>query len=148
MATKIIVSFSFAVLMFAAAAAAQTGSGLEKHYRVLPVPRGPLESTQKNTLVGDTVKDKDGKDVGTLENVLVDSGTGKIEVAVLGYRTASGTIALTPVSWRNLHIDEKGEVHLKLSERDIVPGTITKDVKDMSPDVEKIMQGLQEQGKK
>lgn len=134
-------------IVLATVAPAQMGSELEKHYRVLPVPRGPLQSTQKNTLVGDMVKDKDGKNVGTLENVIVDSGTGKIEVAVIGYRTANGTTALTPVSWRNLRIDDKGEVHLKLSERDIVPGTITKDVKDMSPDVEKIMKEIQEQGK-
>ena len=141
-ATAVIFLTTFVV---ATASTAEPGSSQASHYRVLPVPRGELQSTKKNTLVGDMVKDKDGKNVGTLENIIVDSGTGKIEVAVIGYRTANGAMALTPVSWRNLHIDDKGEVHLKLSERDIVPGTITKDVKDMSPDVQKIVKEMQEQ---
>ena len=144
-ATAVIFMTTFLV---ATASTAEIGSSQASHYGVLPVPRGPLQSTQKNTFVGDTVKDKDGKNVGTLENVIIDSGTGKIEVAVIGYRTANGTIALTPVSWRNVHIDDKGEAHLKLSERDILPGTISKDVKDISPDVLKIVKEMQEQDKK
>lgn len=132
-------------LALATASPAEMESSQEGHYRVLPVPRGELKSTQKNTLVGDMVKDKDGKNVGTLENVIVDSGTGKIEAAVIGYRTANGAIALTPVSWRNLHIDKSGEVHLTLSERDIVPSTITKDTKDMSPDIQNLIKDMQEQ---
>jgi sporulation protein YlmC with PRC-barrel domain len=124
---------------------AEMGSIQEDHYRVLPVPRGPLQSTKNHTLVGDMVKDKDGKNVGTLENVIVDSGTGKIEVGVIGYRTANGAIALTPVSWRNIQIDKNGEVRLKLSEKEILPSTISRDTKDISPDVQALVKGMQEQ---
>lgn len=138
-----ILGFSFmTVFVLATSVPAEMGSSQEGHYRVLPVPRGPLQSTQKNTLVGDTVTDKNGKNVGTLENVIIDSGTGKIEVAVIGYRTANGKMALTPVSWRNLDIKQSGEVQLKVSERDILPDTITKDTKDMSPDIQKLINDM------
>lgn len=131
--------------VLATAAPAEMSSSQETFYQVLPVPRGSLKSTQKNTLVGDTVMDKDGKNVGTLENVIIDSGTGKIEVAVIGYRTANGKLALTPVSWRDLHIDKNGEVRLNVTEREILPETITRDTKDMSPDVQKLVKDMQEQ---
>lgn len=97
-------------LLMATVSTAEMGSSQATHYRVLPVPRGELQSTQKHTLVGDMVRDKDGKNVGTLENIIVDSGTGKIEVAVIGYRSANGAMALTPVSWTNFHIGDTGEV--------------------------------------
>ena len=89
--TKAIGLFSMMSLLSAAPPYAQTelepaGSegGIPKHYRTLPVPRGGLQSTQKNALVGNTVKDKQGKTFGTLENVIIDAGTGKIEVGSLG----------------------------------------------------------------
>ena len=148
---KIITAIGLSLMttfVLAAVAPAEMGSSQESHYGVLPVPRGPLQSTKKNTLVGDMVKDKDGKNVGTLENVIIDKGTGKIEVAVIGYRTSKGKIALTPVSWRNVHVDQNGEVHLKLSESDILPGTISRDVKDMSPDIHEIVKDMQEQAEK
>jgi sporulation protein YlmC with PRC-barrel domain len=78
------------------------GSSQERHYRVLPVPRGELKSTEQNRLVGDTVKDKEGKNIGTLENLIIDSGTGKIEAAVIGYRTANGRLALRSLPYARL----------------------------------------------
>lgn len=131
--------------VLATAVPAEMGSSQEGHYRVLPVPRGPLQSTQQNTLVGGMVKDKDGKNLGTLENVILDMGTGKIEVGVIGYRTANGTIALTPVSWREFNVNKSGEVSIKLSEREILPSTISRDTKDISPNIHKIVKEMQAQ---
>ena len=126
--------------------AAGSEGGIPKHYRTLPVPRGDLESTKKNALVGNTVKDKQGKKFGTLENVIIDAGTGKIEVGVVGYTTANNKIALIPVSWRDMKIDPKsGEVTLTKSSDELLPATITQDTKDISSDVQKLIKDMQDQ---
>ena len=151
--TKAIGLFSMMSLLSAAPSFAQTelepaGSegGIPKHYRTLPVPPGGLQSTQKNELAGNTVKDKQGKKFGTLENVIIDAGTGKIEVGVIGYNTANNKIALLPVSWRNMKIDPKsGEITLTQNTDEILPSTITADTKDMSPDIQKLVKDMQDQ---
>lgn len=126
----------------------QEGSegGIPKHYRTLPVPRGELQSSQKNALVGNMVKDKQGKNFGTLQNVIIDTGTGKIEAGVIAYTTANDRIALVPVSWRDLKIDPKsGEVTLSKTSDELLPSTISRDTKDISPDVRNLVKDMQEQ---
>jgi sporulation protein YlmC with PRC-barrel domain len=140
------IAIALSVMGLGISAFAEMGSTQDSHYRVLPVPRGQLQSTDRHRLVGDAVKDKDGKNIGTLENLIIDEGTGRIEAAVIGYRTANGTIALTPVSWRDVQVDKKsGEIGLRLGERDIVPSTISRDTKDMSPDVLALVKDMQQQ---
>jgi hypothetical protein len=81
-----------------------------------------------------------------LENVIIDAGTGKIEVGVIGYNTANNKIALLPVSWRNMKIDPKsGEITLTQNADEILPSTITADTKDMSPDIQKLVKDMQDQ---
>ncbi|MER3425263.1 MAG: hypothetical protein C4293_20590 [Nitrospiraceae bacterium] len=120
--------------------------GIPKHDNVLPVPRGELQRTEKNPLIGQTVKDKQGKKFGSLENVIIDSGTGKIEAGVIAYTTANNTIALVPVSWRDMKIDPKtGEVTLTKTSDELLPETITRDTKDISPDIQALVKDMQEQ---
>jgi hypothetical protein len=145
--------FSTIGLLCAGPSFAQSGlesagsqGGIPKHYNILPVPRGELQRTEKNPLIGHTVKDKEGKAFGNLENVIIDSGTGKIEAGVIAYTTANNTIALLPVSWRNMKIDPKsGEVTLTQNLDEILPATISRDTKDISPDVQALVKDMQEQ---
>jgi sporulation protein YlmC with PRC-barrel domain len=119
---------------------------LPKQYRILPVPRGPLEANQKHSLVGHTVKDKQGNKLGTLDNVIVDTGTGKIEAGVIRYTTANKTIALIPVSWRDLKIDPKsGDVRVMRTSEELLPTATSRNVKDMSPDVQALVKDMQEE---
>jgi sporulation protein YlmC with PRC-barrel domain len=120
--------------------------GVPKHYKTLPVPRGPLESTEKNAIVGKMVKDKEGKELGTLEKVIVDTGTGRIEAGVIGYTTANNTLALLPVSWRDMKIDPKsGEVSVMRTSEELLPETVSRDTKDISPDVQALVKDMQQQ---
>lgn len=126
--------------------AAGSEAPLPKQYRILPVPRGPLEANQKHSLVGHTVKDKQGNKFGTLDNVIMDTGTGKIEAGVIKYMTPNKTIALIPVSWRDLKIDPKsGEVRVMRTSEELLPAATTRNFKDMSPDVQALVKDMQEE---
>lgn len=126
--------------------AAGSDAPLPKQYRILPVPRGPLEANQKHSLVGHTVKDKQGNKFGTLDNVIVDTGTGKIEAGVIKYMTTNKTIALIPVSWRDFKIDQKtGEIRLLKTSEELLPTATSRNFKDMSPDVQALVKDMQEE---
>ncbi|HKN86862.1 MAG TPA: PRC-barrel domain-containing protein, partial [Nitrospiraceae bacterium] len=52
-------------------------------YAVLPLARGQKKESTDNSLVGDEVKGRDGKIIGTLDKLIMDTKTGKIEYGVV-----------------------------------------------------------------
>lgn len=62
-----------------------TGAGgtMPKEYTVIPVPVGELTTTDKNELLSRPVKDLQGHNIGTLEKLIVDTHSNRIEYAIL-----------------------------------------------------------------
>lgn len=54
-----------------------------KEYAISPVPLGELKSLSDNSLLHSSVKNAEGKVIGSVVNVLMDSHTGQIEYAVV-----------------------------------------------------------------
>jgi len=54
-----------------------------KEYAMLPVPLGELKSVSKNSLLHSSVKNAEGKVIGSVESLLMDSHTRQIEYAVV-----------------------------------------------------------------
>ncbi len=116
----------------------QTG-GEEGKYKVLPYPQGGVKQTKKNTFVGQTVKDKQGQTVGTLNSVVLDTASGNIIAGVVKIPLSNDRSALEPVPWKNIHVDpNNGEVHLNVTLKELVPNAVT-------PYMREIVKGIEEQ---
>lgn len=110
-------------------------------YAFTPVRRGHLKDAPDSDLVGQTVKTKDGKEAGTLEDLLMDTKTNKIEYGVL---SAAGTKELIPIPWSSFKANrEGGEIKLNLTKEQLAPMVKFDDAKDMSPDVKKVVHDMQ-----
>lgn len=135
-----------------ALAAAKTAPGqtnmvpkveIPKNYLILPVPRGDLaEVKAKNTLLDAAVKDEEGKNIGTIDNLIVDTKTGKIAYAVV---ELSDTDRLVPVPWNSLSVDRSnGKVQLNGMAADLRPYLNQKLLEDQSPSMTEIMKEVKE----
>lgn len=113
-----------------------------KEYAMLPVPQGELKSVSGgNPLLHSPVKNAEGKVIGSVESLLMDSQTGQIEYAVV---LLDDSKRLEAVPWAHM---KKGPdqakqefvldtTHFQLSPS---PG----EAKDRSLQVEKLMKDLQ-----
>ena len=54
-----------------------------KEYAILPVPLGELKSVSEHSLLHSSVKNAEGKVIGSVASLLMDSHTGQIEYAVV-----------------------------------------------------------------
>jgi sporulation protein YlmC with PRC-barrel domain len=69
-----------------------------EHYVVLPVPRGGLRAVNKTPLLHKDVLDEDGKTLGKLEQLIIDTKSGKIAYAVISLEDGR----LVPLPWSEL----------------------------------------------
>ena len=108
--------------------------GLVGKYDVVPVRRGALVD-EKGGALDQIVKNKKGETLGTIEKLLKDTKTGKIEYAVL---ELAETKYQLPLQWSQFK-QEKGHLTLNVSKKDLYPVTSSVFSKDMSPDVSQYM---------
>jgi sporulation protein YlmC with PRC-barrel domain len=114
-----------------------------KEYAVLPIPLGGFEASRGNLLLHKPVTDLHGKKVGTLENLLMDTHTGRVEYAVI---LIEGGTHLHPVPWAAVQLkrNAKGELNpvIDTSQYQLYPGITMKDAKDLSPSVQQLVQDM------
>ncbi|MGH7229931.1 MAG: PRC-barrel domain-containing protein [Nitrospiraceae bacterium] len=107
-------------------------------YAFTPVRRGQLKDAEHSEFMGEAVKTKDGKEVGKLDDLLMDTKTKKVEYGVL---EINETKELIPIPWSSFKAS-KGEVKLNLTKEQLDPMIKFNDSKDMSPDVKKVIKDM------
>lgn len=121
-----------------------TGAG---GYAVLPIPRGEFKSSEAGFLLHRPVKDLKGKRVGTLEDLIMDTATGRVEYAIIAVEGAQG---LYPVPWAAIKIrNDQGTMAavIDTNQYQVGPDVNYQDAKDLSPaikDIVKTMETLRE----
>lgn len=108
--------------------------GVVGKYDVVPVRQGELVD-EKGGPLDQVVKNKNGEILGTIEKLLKDTKTGKIEYAVLELEETKYQL---PLQWSQFK-QEKGHLTLNASKKDLYPVTSSTYSKDMSPDVSHYM---------
>jgi sporulation protein YlmC with PRC-barrel domain len=116
-----------------------------KDYAVVPLRRGKLKSDEGNALIQKPVMNQQGEQVGTLDNLLVDTATGKIEYAVI--LVAHTDHHLHPIPWMAVKIkrDARGSERMVVdtNQYKIHSDVSMKDVVDHSPAVETLMKNME-----
>ena len=108
--------------------------GVVGKYDVVPVRHGELVD-EKGGHLDQIVKNKKGETLGTIEKLLKDTKTGKIEYAVLELEETKYQL---PLQWSQFK-QEKGHLTLDASKKDLHPITSSHSSKDLSPDVSHYM---------
>ena len=115
------------------------GATSQQQYKVVPVPQGGMQASQNHTLVGDTVTDKDGQNIGTLNSIIIDTQSGNVIAGVIKLTLPEGRSALEPIPWKNFEIHpESTQVSLKQSLKEILPT-------GAKPYLREIVKGIEEQ---
>lgn len=110
-------------------------------YAVLPLARGQKQMVGDHNLLGGDVKGKDGKSIGELEQLIMDTRTNKIAYGVVHF---SDTNEMWPLHWKSFKVNEKsGEVSLNLTREQLRSRSSLDDAKDLSPDVKKMVKDMQ-----
>jgi sporulation protein YlmC with PRC-barrel domain len=120
------------------------GGSMPKEYAVLPVPVGEITSTTNNLLLSKPVKDLQGKTVGTLENFIVDTHSGRIEYAVVAIENGTH---LHPVPWSAIQVKKDGQGNLNAtidtSKYQLMPSVMRDQSMDLSPSVKELVKDMQ-----
>lgn len=104
-----------------------------KEYVVVPVPQGRPESGGKNTLTDATVKNREGQPVGTLDKLIMDPKSGKIEYGVIALKDSE---RLVPLAWSDFNVNrEDGRIVLNATKEQLQPAISRRDIKGLSPDL-------------
>jgi sporulation protein YlmC with PRC-barrel domain len=117
-----------------------------KEYSVVPLRLGPLEQAGDNNLIQRPIYNLQGQKVGTLENLLMDQATGRIEYAVILVEHTEHHLHPLPWSAIQMRPDPNGGKKLVVDTQKykIHPDVTAKDVKDLSPGVEQLVQKMNE----
>jgi hypothetical protein len=120
------------------------GGSIPKEYAILPVPVGDLETTNGNVLLNKPVKDLQGNQLGTLEKLIVDTHSGRIEYAVMAIEKGTH---LHPVPWSAIQIkhDQRGALTptIDTSKYQIMPSVMREDSIDLSPSIKELVKEMQ-----
>ena len=107
---------------------------LPSRYTVMPVARGEKIDVE-SSLIGDTVKNPKGEQLGRLERLIKDSETQKIEYAMI---SIGDTGEYKAFPWSNFKVNkEQGNVVLNVTREQLQPGLAQT---DLSPDVTKVVE--------
>ena len=108
---------------------------LPSKYTVMPVATGKKVEVDSE-LIGDTVKNPKGEDLGKLEQLIMDSETKRIEYAMI---SIGDTGQLKAYPWSSFKVNkEQGNVVLNVTKEQLQ----TK-MTDLSPDIQALEQQLQ-----
>ena len=120
------------------------GGSMPKEYAVIPVPVGELTTTNSNQLLRQPVKDLQGHTIGTLEKLIVDTHSGRIEYAVVAIENGTH---LHPVPWSAIHVKRHGSgpptATIDTSKYQLMPSLMMTDSKDLSPSVKQIVKEME-----
>ena len=115
----------------------------QKQYAILPVPLGEFKVSNEESIRRGPVKGSDGKMLGSLETMIVDSDTGKVEYAVVRLND-SGELQAVPWSYFSMKgAGDKKELVLNTKEYQLFPELRGKDFKDQSPAIDKLIKEMQ-----
>jgi sporulation protein YlmC with PRC-barrel domain len=108
---------------------------LPSKYTIMPVATGKKVEVDSE-LIGDTVKNPKGEDLGKLEQLIMDSETKRIEYAMI---SIGDTGQLKAYPWSSFKVNkEQGNVVLNVTKEQLQ----TK-MTDLSPDIQALEQQLQ-----
>lgn len=108
---------------------------LPSKYTIMPVATGKKVEVD-NEMIGDTVKNPKGEDLGKLEQLIMDSETKRIEYAMI---SIGDTGQLKAYPWSSFKVNkEQGNVVLNVTKEQLQ----TK-MTDLSPDIQALEQQLQ-----
>jgi len=117
---------------------------MPKEYAVIPVPVGELTTTKSNVLLKKPVKDLQGNNIGTLENLIVDTHSGRIEYAIVAIENGTH---LQPVPWSAIQVKRNGKdtptATIDTSKYQLMPSLMRDDSKDLSPSVKQIVKEME-----
>jgi exosome complex RNA-binding protein Csl4 len=105
-----------------------------KQYLVLPLPQGEFKAASEERLLFSAVKYPDGKPLGTIKNLIMDSNTGQIEYAEV---LLLETHQLVAVPWAQFKRGENPQILvLNTMQFQVEPALSERDTKDKTPKVE------------
>jgi len=111
-------------------------------YTILPVARGKKVEVD-NGMVGSSVKSAKGEELGSIEELIMDSETKRIEYAMI---KIGDTEQLKAFPWSSFKVDKKsGDVVLNMTKEQLQPGLMSTDQSPDLSDLEKQLQTLREQ---
>ena len=101
-------------------------------YTILPVARGKKVEVD-NGMVGSTVKNPKGEELGSIQELIMDSETKRIEYAMI---KIGDTEQLKAFPWSSFKVDKKsGDVVLNMTREQLQPGLAAT---DQSPDLSEL----------
>jgi sporulation protein YlmC with PRC-barrel domain len=104
-------------------------------YTIMPVARGKKVEVASE-MIGDTVRNSIGEDIGKLEQLIMDSETKRVEYAMI---SIGDTGQLKAYPWSSFKVNkEQGNVVL-----DVTPEQLQAKATDLSPGIQEIEQQLQ-----
>lgn len=109
--------------------------GIPSKYTIMPVARGKKVEVNSE-LIGDTVKNTKGEELGKLEQLIMDSETKRIEYAMI---SIGDTGQLRAFPWSSFKVNkEQGNVVLN-----VTPEQLQMKATDLSPDIKALEEQLQ-----
>lgn len=114
-----------------------------KQYALLPVPLGKFMTADQDALLHSAVCTPDGKILGSLETLIMDSETGQIEYAVV---LVNDTNRMEVAPWARFKIQRDGDdmkLVLNTNQFQFSPGITEADMTDRSPDLEKLVKDIE-----
>ena len=109
--------------------------GIPSKYTIMPVARGKKVEVN-NEMIGDTVKNPKGEELGKLEQLIMDSETKRIEYAMI---SIGDTGQLKAFPWSSFKVNkEQGNVVLN-----VTPEQLQTKATDLSPDIQALEEQLQ-----
>ncbi|HKY70927.1 MAG TPA: hypothetical protein VJL88_03330 [Nitrospira sp.] len=120
------------------------GGSMPKEYTVIPVPVGELTTTDNNVLLSKPVKDLQGHTIGTLEKLIMDTHSGRIEYAIVAIENGTH---LHPVPWSAIQVKRNGSgpptATIDTSKYQLMPSLMMTDSQDLSPSIKQIVKEMQ-----
>ncbi len=109
--------------------------GLPSKYTIMPVARGKKVEVNSE-MIGDTVKNSKGEELGKLEQLIMDSETKRIEYAMI---SIGDTGQLKAYPWSSFKVNkEQGNIVLN-----VTPEQLQTKATDLSPDIQVLEEQLQ-----
>ena len=109
--------------------------GIPSKYTIMPVARGTKVEVDSE-MIGDTVKNPKGEDLGKLEQLIMDSETKRIEYAMI---SIGDTGQLKAYPWSSFKVNkEQGNVVLNVTKEQLETKAT-----DLSPDIQALEGQLQ-----
>jgi sporulation protein YlmC with PRC-barrel domain len=109
--------------------------GIPSKYTIMPVARG-MKVEVDSEMIGDTVKNPEGEELGKLEQLIMDSETKRIEYAMI---SIGDTGQLKAYPWSSFKVNkEQGNVVLNVTKEQLETKAT-----DLSPDIQSLEEQLQ-----